>query len=559
MASFTSSAMMQELLNVEDLVMQSHQTRIKSIEAFVGSYFGSNSYAIAQICDLIIVNNNRTTTDDTRGQYSTELIQHLSQSSQTFSHLPPVIERIFSAFGSILEHQQLSSFSSIFTILQTMLAAAQQTDNSSVVHLVGEALDSIVTAAVEYAPSSSTSSSGTSSTTPLYNCTRTMRCLVRTLDRTMSSEQGGVANNATAGDLIPYAFTAAGNLIASLASVEIEKSLVAVAVEHGVVEILHRLCKEHPKDVILHMSIWHFMEQCMHHVDNAMDMTLIALACTTYTTFSSLSLTSLSSAKILCSIHLTLSNLIVKYNHPITHALQSNGMLMHIVSTPALYPNNRDISWTALHLFQNVMISSNEGTQPLTNWLCLECHGWNMMLHAMEKFRGDPRVHISVCNALRTALITGGLTFPSLLNVNQLSRTRIELVSLLVHELTEEEVVENAEDDEGSKMEHGAPDTTTPSSGASGFTPSREQEKEMEELVETILLCLVRLKLYLPIEDVQLCVTQLSNCSKFIVLTAMNVPIKLLWHEMNKEEDTRGRNEENGGDGGEVVSSCALS
>jgi hypothetical protein len=206
------------------------------------------------------------------------------------------------------------------------------------------------------------------------------------------------------------------------------------------------------------------------------------------------------------------------------------------------------------------MISSNEGTQPLTNWLCLECHGWNMMLHAMEKFRGDPRVHISVCNALRTALITGGLTFPSLLNVNQLSRTRIELVSLLVHELTEEEVVENAEDDEGSKMEHGAPDTTTPSSGASGFTPSREQEKEMEELVETILLCLVRLKLYLPIEDVQLCVTQLSNCSKFIVLTAMNVPIKLLWHEMNKEEDTRrGRNEENGGGGGEVVSSCALS
>ena len=150
MASFTSSVMMQELLNVEDLVMQSHQTRIKSIEAFVGSYFGSNSYAIAQICDLIIVNNNRTTTDDTRGQYSTELIQHLSQSSQTFSHLPPVIERIFSAFGSILEHQQLSSFSSIFTILQTMLAAAQQTDNSSVVHLVGEALDSIVTAAVEY-------------------------------------------------------------------------------------------------------------------------------------------------------------------------------------------------------------------------------------------------------------------------------------------------------------------------------------------------------------------------------------------------------------------------
>ena len=48
----------------------------------------------------------------------------------------------------------------------------------------------------------------------------------------MSSEQGGAANNATACDLIPYAFTAAGNFIASLASVEIEKVLVAVAVLH---------------------------------------------------------------------------------------------------------------------------------------------------------------------------------------------------------------------------------------------------------------------------------------------------------------------------------------
>ena len=165
---------------------------------------------------------------------------------------------------------------------------------------------------------------------------------------------------------------------------------------------------------------------------------------------------------------------------------------------------------------------------------------------------------MSVCNALRAALITGGLTFPSLLNVSQLTRTRFELVSLLVHELTEEEVVENAkeaEDDQGSKMEHGTSDTA-PSSGANGFTPNRGQEKKMEELVETILLCLVRLKLYLSIEDVQLCVTQLSNCSKFIVLTAMNVPIKLLWHEMN---NTRGRNEDNGVGGEEEVSSCALS
>ena len=83
----------------------------------------------------------------------------------------------------------------------------------------------------------------------------------------------------------------------------------------------------------------------------------------------------------------------------------------------------------------------------------------------------------------------------------------------------------------------------------------KEQPELEEDLVETILLCIVRIKLYISVEEYSSCLSQVHELSKFISLTTKHTRIKLLWDDMKKDitVDNDGSREE-----GDEASSCVI-
>jgi hypothetical protein len=515
--------MMKQLLHIEDLMMTfKHNKNISNqVETFVNKY-ETNPYAISQITDIIISSLIDIGTINCNGfeefPYSEQMIEKLCKCSNRFTSSPIVIERIISALGSIVENNRCTP-SSIALVLKTILATVQQTDNVIIIELVCLSLDTVVNTIVKIGGN-----------TEIQSC-------VDILMQEIASQDGNQSSNNNI--MLSHLFTAVGNLIASpLLTNEIETFIVNSAIERGIIELSLKIVKENSVDEVL-ISVWHFLEQCTHSapVSETCAKKFIVLANESCNNLASSSMShnpSSSAPKIMSSIYLTLSNLIVCRNYQlIPSELKRNGMLEQMLSMPEKFPNDADIVWSSLHLFQNVMISSNEGSL-FTQWLCLQQNGFHMMLNALENSNGDRFIQRASCDAIRTALISDG--FPSFLNSNQLTKLRMQLSKLLLDILGE-----------GRNLENGIHGTNE--------NLQKEQPELEEDLVETILLCIVRIKLYISVEEYSSCLSQVHELSKFISLTTKHTRIKLLWDDMKKDitVDNDGSREE-----GDEASSCVI-
>lgn len=142
---------MQQLLHCEDLIAASPHSFLLETETFIQKWNG-NSIAVAHICDIVLLSLVNGTAVTSKCHFSPQTIQLLCHNSQRFLYHSTVVERIFSALGSIVENRRVAS-TQLLLILQTMLSAAQKTDNTNVIEVIGSSLDDIVSASVAATPS----------------------------------------------------------------------------------------------------------------------------------------------------------------------------------------------------------------------------------------------------------------------------------------------------------------------------------------------------------------------------------------------------------------------
>ena len=518
---------MHQLLKIEDTILanNTHQS-ITEISDFILQHH-QDSNAIAQICDIIVTflqnqNQNNIDLNPTFPTFSTNLIQHLCTASQQFAANPVTIERIFTALGSILETPlQIESLEiSILLCIKVAskaIISSEHTTSTTVVQAIGSCLDEATAALLH-----TTSISHDSCMVYLMQSLNSISNTNDTNDTNNTNHTNHTNHTNNQNSSIHYLFTAVGNILASMDDPEETNALATRTIDKGLIERAYQWSTDSIHNSMLQASVWHAFEQLStsnvgREALHASDLNIITLACTTLLQYNIQS-TNEDHLNIVSSIYMTLSNLSIENSQLAFKLLNSHDQILkQLLTTMETAPTNTVLVVSGCKLLWNCFVSFQQKEQEQEQEqviVRLGLIGWNTLLHILNRNRNQNQdrsdVQHASLNALRAVLLCP-FVLEKITNV-QITKGRKQLIQLI----TDMDVGMDVSNNQEAQL------------------ATIDQEMRVQ-LIEIVLLCLVKLKTVMSSNDSKDTVDRLKNATILVTLIEFQTDLKLLWNDLIEE------------------------